>query len=87
MERGAYDGAVMDGRLKNKLRLWRVRHGYTLDEVAGLTGFSEAMLSRVETGERNFSRRAKVHVARCLDARVSELFDPEPVISEEEATA
>jgi transcriptional regulator with XRE-family HTH domain len=77
----------MDDRLSNPLRLWRVRHGYTLDEVAGLTGYSEAMISLIERGKRNPSPAARIQIARCLGAHVSELFDPEPALSEEEATA
>lgn len=71
----------MNDRLKNKLRLWRARHGLTLQEVADLTGVSVAMLSRVERGERQFHPLTKVRVARCLAVPVGELFevdDPDP---------
>ena len=75
----------MDRHLNNPLRLWRVRRGWTLDEVAGLTGFSESMISRIETGDRTPSPAAKIQIARCLGAHVSDLFGPEPIISEAEA--
>lgn len=68
----------MDQRfISNPLRLWRAQHGLTLEEVAGLTGLSTAMLSRAERGERQFAPLTKVHVARCLGASVSELFEVE----------
>lgn len=68
------------------MRLWRIKRGWTLDEVAGLTGYSEAMLSLLERGKRNPSPAARIQIARCLGARVSDLFEPEPQISEREAT-
>jgi transcriptional regulator with XRE-family HTH domain len=70
----------------SRFRLWRLREGYTLDEVAGLTGFSESMISRIETGDRNPSATARVRIARCLGVHVSDLFEPEPQISERKAT-
>jgi transcriptional regulator with XRE-family HTH domain len=65
------------------LRRWRAREGLTLEEVADLSGYSTAMLSRAERGEREFSPRAKVQLARALGCRIADLFDveqvPEPV--------
>jgi len=66
----------MDTHLRNRLRLWRAENGLTLADVADLTGYSEAMFSRAERGERVFSARARVRIARALDVRVGELFDP-----------
>ena len=71
-------------RLSNRLRLWRVAHGLTLDEVAGLTGLSKAYLSRIERGERHPTAFTKVVIARRLDCAVTDLFD---VASLDEATA
>lgn len=62
-----------------KLRRWRERRGWTLQEVADLTGYSVSMLSRVERGESSLSPSAKVIVARRLGATVADLFDVEPV--------
>jgi transcriptional regulator with XRE-family HTH domain len=67
----------MDEHLKNRLRRWRVSHGLTLDEVADLTGYSTAMFSRAERGERTFAPLAKVQVARALGVRVADLFEVE----------
>jgi transcriptional regulator with XRE-family HTH domain len=67
----------MSEYLKNRLRRWRAANGLTLEEVADLTGFSAAMLSRAERGERTFSPLAKVRIARALGVRVADLFDVE----------
>lgn len=67
----------MNAALKNRLRLWRAREGFTLAEVADLTGYSEAMLSRAERGERVLSPMGRVRVARALGCRVRDLFPPD----------
>jgi transcriptional regulator with XRE-family HTH domain len=77
----------MEAHLKTRLRLWRVRHRLTLDEISDLTGYSTAMLSRAERGERCFSPLAKVHIARALDVRIADLFDVEHAPDREEVTA
>jgi transcriptional regulator with XRE-family HTH domain len=72
--------------LSNKLRVWRLDHGLTLEEMADLVGLNVGYLSRVERGERRLSPLAKVKVARRLGVSIRELFEPEP-IDEVEATA
>lgn len=71
----------------SRLRLWRMRHGLTIREVAGLTGLSTSMLSLAERGERNLAPMTKVRVARCLGADVADLFEPEPADTPEAAEA
>jgi transcriptional regulator with XRE-family HTH domain len=51
-----------------------------LADIAGLTGYSEAMLSRAERGEPVFSAMARVRVARRLGVPVADLFDPDDVV-------
>lgn len=63
------------------LRRWRASAEFTLEDVAGLTGYSTAMISRAERGERTLSPQAKVHIARCLGVSVAELFTP-PTVKE-----
>jgi XRE family transcriptional regulator, regulator of sulfur utilization len=58
----------------SRLRAWRKSQGLTLQEVADLTGYSTAMISRAERGEREPSTAAKVKIARRLRVRISELF-------------
>jgi transcriptional regulator with XRE-family HTH domain len=62
-----------------RLRAWRLDKGLTLDEVAGLTGMSKTMLSRAETGGRQFSPMTRVKVARRLGVRIDTLFDVDPI--------
>jgi transcriptional regulator with XRE-family HTH domain len=69
----------MNVLIPSRLRRWRLDHGLTLDEVAALTGVSEAMVSRVERGERQLAPATKVLVARRLGAKLGELFDIEPL--------
>lgn len=68
------------------LRALRLENGWSIDDVAWLTGYSPAMLSRVERGQRQFSPKAKVHVARCLGVQVADLFPaPDPPAGESDA--
>jgi transcriptional regulator with XRE-family HTH domain len=61
----------------SKLRRYRTGRGWSLADVEGLTGYDASMFSRAERGERVFSAKAKVVIARRLDAPVAELFDPD----------
>lgn len=73
----------MDERVKvltNRLRVWRVDQGLTLEEVADLTGLSVSMLSRVERGERQLAPLTRVHIARRLGVAVRDLFEVEELV-------
>ncbi len=61
-----------------QLQAWREQAGFTQTECAELTGYSTAMWSRAERGERVFSPQAKVLIARRLGVRVGEIFPVEP---------
>lgn len=63
----------------SRLRLWRLEQGFLLADVAGLTGLSVSLLSRVERGERGLRAETKVRMARCLGVPVNALFDVEEV--------
>lgn len=56
------------------LKTWREANGLTLTELAAVSGYSVAMLSRVERGERNMSAVAKVQMARALGVPVRRIF-------------
>ncbi len=56
------------------LRAWRQAHRLTLEDVADLTGYSPAMLSRVERGQRRLAPVARVRFARSLGVRVRDVF-------------
>ena len=68
-----------DTQTESKFRSWRKRHDLTLEDVAGLSGLSVAMLSRVERGQRKLAPLTKVKVARRLGATVGDLFEVEPI--------
>jgi transcriptional regulator with XRE-family HTH domain len=59
---------------RSPLRAWRKREGISLQEMSDLTGYSLAMLSRLENGRRSASFRAKVAMARRLRVPIRELF-------------
>lgn len=74
---------VLDAPAKmSKLRSWRLGRGFSLNDVAALSGYAEPTLSLAELGKRRLSARAKVHLARSVGARVSDLFDPDPMPSD-----
>lgn len=60
----------------SKFATWRRESGLTLDEVAGLSGYSISYLSRVERGLRQMPPNSRVRLSRSLGAQVSDLFDP-----------
>ncbi len=62
-----------------RLRAWRRTEGLRLADIAGLTGFSVAMISLVENGLRQFRPKAKVLMARRLGVPVEVLFKPERI--------
>jgi transcriptional regulator with XRE-family HTH domain len=63
---------------RNRLRQWRQARGWSLREVAALTGFTAAMLSLVERHERDLSPASKICVARALGVPLEVLFAPPP---------
>lgn len=75
----------MNANLKSlsRLRRWRESAGLSLGEVAGLTGASIAMLSRLERGQRRASPQLKVQMSRRLGVPICDLFDVEPIPEDE----
>lgn len=60
----------------NKFRSWRHSQGWTLDDIAGITGVSVSNLSRIENGVVIPRPATRVHIAHALGKRVSDLFEP-----------
>lgn len=56
-----------------KLRAWRTANGVTLDELAGLLGVSESLLSLVERGKRRLSPLDTIRVSRLIGIPVRDL--------------
>ncbi len=61
---------------QSRLKTWRLAHGLSQADVAGLAGISCAMVSRVENHKAQAGPLTKVRIARALGVSVSELFDP-----------
>lgn len=59
------------------LRDWRLEQGLTVEDIAGITGFTQPYLSRLERGLRGGSPLTKARIARALGVAYSTLFDPE----------
>lgn len=59
-----------------RLREWRLAHDYSENELADLTGLTQAYISRLERGVRGASHATKVRIARALGVPVRDLFDP-----------
>jgi transcriptional regulator with XRE-family HTH domain len=66
-------------KLTTRFHQWREEAGWSLEEVAGLTGLSQSVLSRLERGQRNLRPATKVLVARRLGVSVGDLFEVEGV--------
>jgi transcriptional regulator with XRE-family HTH domain len=64
----------METVLTSKLRAWRNENDVTLEELSDLSGYSPAMLSRVERGERHLSALARIRLARSLGVKVRDIF-------------
>ena len=58
------------------LREWREKRGLTQKELSLLTGISESVISRYETGERRMYVDVLVELAGALRAHPGELFSP-----------
>lgn len=72
--------ATLDARMEERMqgsrfREWRRQAGLTLQEVADLTGYSESLISKIETGDRVPAPATKVHISRSLGVRVADLFE------------
>lgn len=62
---------------QTRLRAWRTQQGMTLEDLAGLSGFSRAHISFVERSRKSMSPAGKVRLARALGVKVSDLFEPD----------
>jgi transcriptional regulator with XRE-family HTH domain len=58
------------------LRRWRLQQGFSGYELADLAGISTAMVSMIETGDRDPGPATKVRIARALGVRVRDIWPP-----------
>ncbi|HLM96765.1 MAG TPA: helix-turn-helix transcriptional regulator [Acidimicrobiales bacterium] len=68
---------VVNHNTTSRLRRWRIANEVTLEDLSGLTGLSQPLLSRVERGERRLKPLDRVRVARAVGEPVGALFEPE----------
>src|SRR5215218_6824171 len=66
--------AVSSGRLGGRVRDLRRRRGLTLEELAGLSGVSRAMISKLERGEKNPTLVVAARLAEGLGVMLSPNF-------------
>ena len=69
--------AVSSGRLGGRVRELRRGRGLTLEELAGLSGVSRAMISKLERGEKNPTLVVAAKVAEGLGVTLSRLAGTE----------
>ena len=65
--------AVASGRLGERVRALRRERGLTLDALAGRSGVSRAMISKLERGEKNPTLVVAARVAEGLGVSLSQL--------------
>src|ERR687897_3477709 len=65
--------AVSSGQLGGRVRQLRRRRGLTLEELAGLSGVSRAMISKLERGEKNPTLVVAAKLAEGLGVTLSRL--------------
>lgn len=68
---------VSSGRLGERLRAVRRERGFTLDVLAGRSGVSRAMISKLERGEKNPTLVVAAKVAEGLGVSLSQLVGVE----------
>lgn len=61
--------------LGEKLKAIRKTRGYSLEELARLTGFSKSFLSQIENGKNSPSIASLKKITAALDVSIGELFD------------
>ncbi len=65
--------AVSSGQLGGRVRQLRRRRGLTLEELAGLSGVSRAMISKLERGEKNPTLVVMAKLAEGLGVTLSQV--------------
>lgn len=62
-------------RFGEQLRIFRVAHGFTQEELAAEAGFSRSYYTEIETGKRNLSILNIRKLAQSLQVSVTKLLD------------
>src|SRR3712207_9229504 len=75
--------AVSSWRLGGRVRELRRRRGLTLEDLAGLSGVSRAMISKLERGEKNPTLVVAARLAEGLGVTLSRLRSEERRVGKE----
>jgi len=74
----------MDVNIGGRLKKARLEKGYTLKDVAGKSGYSKALISRIENGNVSPSINSLLKIASALEVKPHDLFlpskDAEPTV-------
>ena len=62
--------------LGNNIRKYRLRRGFTQEQLAEASGVSEAYLSKLEAGRRNPTVKVLAKIASVLGTTLTKLFEP-----------
>lgn len=66
----------MDVNIGERLKKVRLEKGYTLKDVAAKSGYSKALISRIENGNVSPSINSLLKIASALDVKPHDLFLP-----------
>lgn len=65
---------LVDAAIAERLKVLRSQHGLTLDTLAGRSGVSRAMISRIERGEASPTAQLLSRLCAALDVTLSAFF-------------
>lgn len=75
---------MVDVNIGERLKKVRLDRGYTLKDVAGKSGYSKALISRIENGNVSPSINSLLKIASALEVKPHDLFlpakDAEPTV-------
>lgn len=60
--------------MKTRVRELRKKHGWTIDQLADVSGVSRGFISQIETGTREPSAKTLASLADAFDVHVSQLL-------------
>jgi transcriptional regulator with XRE-family HTH domain len=67
----------IDTQIAERLKTFRLGHGWTLEQLAGASGVSRAMISKIERGETSATAALLSRICGALTIPVSDLLAPE----------
>ena len=62
-------------KIGSRLRVFRILHQYSIEELAHKAGLNPAHLGKIERGERNFTIQSLDKIVKALEISYVDLFD------------